>query len=152
MPYARRTGSIEPPFDVVMKDSPSHSMVNVNVEKSQPYVDMPFNPSILADTCDRATEPAAYDTSFTSSSSAPGPSSPPLSMPVPRPTGQPLSAIDELRAKGHSLPDWTQKEDVNYDADEYVRVMTLFFLLPAVIFLGIPYLFSYPAVLELASM
>jgi hypothetical protein len=73
-------------------------------------------------------------------------------MPVPRPIGQPLSAIDELRAKEHPLADWTQKDDVNYDADEYVRVMTIFFLLPAFLFLGLPYLFSYPAVLELASM
>jgi hypothetical protein len=67
-----------------------------------------------------------------------------------------LSAIDELRAKTHPLEDWKQqpqppKDDVNYDADEYVRVMTLFFLLPAVLFLGIPYLFPQH-VLELASM
>lgn len=124
---------------MIMRDSPSHSMVNIAVIEPAPAF----------------PEPATYDTSFTSSSSNAGPSlPPPISMPVPRPIGQPLSAIDELRAKGHPVTDWTQKDDVNYDADadEYVKVMSLFFLLPAVIFLGLPYLFSYPAVLELASM
>jgi hypothetical protein len=63
-----------------------------------------------------------------------------------------LSAIDELHAKSHPLAEWNPpKEDVNYDADEYVHTLTLFFLLPAIFFLGIPYFFPYP-VLELASM
>ena len=75
-----------------------------------------------------------------------------MSMPVPRPTGAPLSAIDELHAKTYSMPEQEVtrqvkeealplKEDPNYDADEYVRVMSLFFLLPAFLFLGIPYFF-----------
>ncbi|CAG8590492.1 9182_t:CDS:10, partial [Acaulospora colombiana] len=127
-------------YEVVMDTSPSQSMVNITVEKAAPSF----------------PEPVTYDTSFNSTSSAPEPSSAPATH--TRYSGQPLSAIDELRAKTHPLEEWKQqpqpqppKEDVNYDADEYVRVMTLFFLLPAVLFLGIPYLFPHH-VLELASM
>lgn len=141
---------------MIMRDSPSHSMVNIAVIEPAPaYVNISLFTAPFPNSLYSFPEPATYDTSFTSSSSNAGPSlPPPISMPVPRPIGQPLSAIDELRAKGHPVTDWTQKDDVNYDADadEYVKVMSLFFLLPAVIFLGLPYLFSYPAVLELASM
>ncbi|PVG01198.1 hypothetical protein CPB86DRAFT_727887 [Serendipita vermifera] len=88
-----------------MDTSPSHSMVNIAVEKPAPSF----------------PEPATYDTSFNSTSSAPEPSSAPATQ--TRYSGQPLSAIDELRAKTHPLEDWKQppqppKEDVNYDADE----------------------------------
>jgi hypothetical protein len=134
---------------MVVQASPGRSTLNIALEESTPaYVFSKLhNCSSLTFTPLSFPEPAQYDTSFASTSSAPEP----LSIPVPRPTGQPLSSIDELRAKTHPLADWNQKEDVNYDADEYVRVMTMFFLLPAVLFLGIPYFFPH-TVLELASL
>lgn len=127
-----KINDLEASYHVVMQGSPKPSTLNVALEEST----------------QSAPEPANYDTSFASTSSVP---ELPLSMPVPRPTGQPLSAIDELRAKTHPLADWSQKDDVNYDADEYVRVMTMFFLLPAVLFIGIPFLFPH-TVLELGSL
>ena len=141
---------MEDPFNVVMHSSPGHSTLNVALEESstRSVFQEAFRHSLLTLILFSFPEPAAYDTSFASTSSVPNI---PLSMPVPRPTGQPLSAIDELHAKTHPLAEWSQKEDINYDADEYVRVMTMFFLLPAVLFLGIPYFFPH-TVLELASL
>lgn len=134
---------------MVTQPSPSHSTLNVALEESIPrcVTTLLSTNSLLTFRQISIQEPMAYDTSFASTSTVPDL---PLSMPVPRPTGQPLSAIDELHAKTHPLADWSQRDDVNYDADEYVRVMTMFFLLPAILFLGIPYFFPH-TVLELAS-
>lgn len=48
----------------------------------------------------------------------------------------------------HPLLDWTHKDDVNYDADEYV--LALFFFIPAMLFLGIPFFFPN-SIVEIVS-
>lgn len=140
-PTQSRVDGLGESYHVIMHGSPARAPVSIAVEEPAPSF----------------PEPVPYDASFASSTSgtdnysAPTPLS--MSMPVPRPMNEPLSAIDELHAKTHPLAqpdtpnqvkdDETQplKEDPNYDADEYVRVMSLFFLLPAFLFLGIPYFF-----------